>query len=227
MFFPRPQGKHESKSNHYRRNEISIIKKAPAIKTCEVHLEEPVNELLDNTSRFIVFNPVQVVNYVLERLLKIDPECPKRSHELKSAAHGRTATTERPFGRRHHPTHFLFEYLVASRSAAAIQLRGILRIPFHAGNLFFESLFRWARTGFLVFNHSRIIPLCIGPYTACSNPPSFLRLCVVVMRVIAEFKAHANLNHRDYARRLGLWARTASERKPTPRFGSKRERSRC
>ena len=36
---------------------MSIIKKAPAIKTREVHLEEPVNELLEDYARFIESSP--------------------------------------------------------------------------------------------------------------------------------------------------------------------------
>ena len=36
---------------------MSIIKKAPAIKTREVHLEEPVNELLEDYARFIESTP--------------------------------------------------------------------------------------------------------------------------------------------------------------------------
>ena len=45
---------------------MSIIKKAPAIKTREVRLEEPVNELLEDYARFIESSPDHVVNAALK-----------------------------------------------------------------------------------------------------------------------------------------------------------------
>ncbi len=48
---------------------MSIIKKAPAIKTREVHLEEPVNELLEDYARFIESTPDHVLNAALKKVL--------------------------------------------------------------------------------------------------------------------------------------------------------------
>ena len=53
---------------------MSIIKKAPAIKTREVRLEEPVNELLDDYARFIESSPDHVVNAALKKVLGRDHE---------------------------------------------------------------------------------------------------------------------------------------------------------
>jgi hypothetical protein len=47
---------------------MSIIKKAPAIMTREVKLEEPVNQLLEDYARFIESSPDHVVNSVLKKL---------------------------------------------------------------------------------------------------------------------------------------------------------------
>ena len=53
---------------------MSIIKKAPAIKTREVHLEEPVNELLEDYARFIESSPDHVLNAVLKKVLWRDQD---------------------------------------------------------------------------------------------------------------------------------------------------------
>ena len=53
---------------------MSIIKKAPAIKTREVRLEEPVNELLEDYARFIESSPDHVVNAVLKKVLWRDQD---------------------------------------------------------------------------------------------------------------------------------------------------------
>jgi len=42
---------------------MSIIKKAPAIKTREVRLEEPVNELLEDYARFIVSTSLKGIHF--------------------------------------------------------------------------------------------------------------------------------------------------------------------
>ena len=45
---------------------MPIVKKAPAILTREVHMEEPVSALLDDYAQFIESSPDHVVNSVLE-----------------------------------------------------------------------------------------------------------------------------------------------------------------
>lgn len=53
---------------------MSIIKKAPAIKTREVRLEEPVNELLEDYARFIESSPDHVLNAALKKVLWRDQD---------------------------------------------------------------------------------------------------------------------------------------------------------
>ena len=53
---------------------MSIIKKAPAIKTREVKLEEPVNELLEDYARFIESSPDHVLNAALKKVLWRDQD---------------------------------------------------------------------------------------------------------------------------------------------------------
>jgi hypothetical protein len=47
---------------------MPIVKKAPAVMTREVKLEEPVNELLEDYARFIESNADHVINAVLKKL---------------------------------------------------------------------------------------------------------------------------------------------------------------
>jgi hypothetical protein len=53
---------------------MPIIKKAPAIKTREVHLEEPVNDLLEDYARFIESTPDHVANAALKKVLWRDQD---------------------------------------------------------------------------------------------------------------------------------------------------------
>jgi hypothetical protein len=53
---------------------MSIIKKAPAIKTREVHLEEPINELLEDYARFIESSSDHVLNGALKKVLWRDQD---------------------------------------------------------------------------------------------------------------------------------------------------------
>ena len=53
---------------------MSIIKKAPAIMTREVKLEEPVNQLLEDYARFIGISAEDVLNIVLKKLIANDME---------------------------------------------------------------------------------------------------------------------------------------------------------
>ncbi len=46
---------------------MPIIKKAPAILTREVRMEEPVSALLDDYAQFIESSPDHVVNSVLKK----------------------------------------------------------------------------------------------------------------------------------------------------------------
>jgi len=53
---------------------MPIVKKAPAIMTREVKIEEPVNQLLEDYARFIESSPDHVVNAVLKKVLWRDQE---------------------------------------------------------------------------------------------------------------------------------------------------------
>jgi hypothetical protein len=53
---------------------MSIIKKAPAILSREVRMEEPVSALLDDYALFIESSPDHVVNSVLKKTLWRDQD---------------------------------------------------------------------------------------------------------------------------------------------------------
>jgi hypothetical protein len=72
---------------------MSIVKKAPAIVTREVRIEEPVSALLDDYAQFIESNADHVVNAVLKKTLWRDQDYRKwresrrtRPGETSSAA---------------------------------------------------------------------------------------------------------------------------------------------
>jgi hypothetical protein len=67
----RKSGRHRDQQ---RRNNMSIVKKAPGIMTREVRLEEPVNELLEDYARFIESNADHVINAVLKKVLWRDQD---------------------------------------------------------------------------------------------------------------------------------------------------------
>jgi hypothetical protein len=53
---------------------MPLIKKAPAIVTLEVKVEEPVKQLLEDYARFIECSPDHVVNSVIKKNLWRDQE---------------------------------------------------------------------------------------------------------------------------------------------------------
>ena len=71
---------------------MSIIKKAPAIKTREDHLEEPVNELLEDYARFIESSPDHVLNAVLKKVLWRDQDYRKWRDQRRNAQSGSEKT---------------------------------------------------------------------------------------------------------------------------------------
>ena len=64
---------------------MSIIKKAPTIKAREVHLEEPVNELLEDYARFIESSPDHVLNSALKKVLWRDQDYRKWREQRRSS----------------------------------------------------------------------------------------------------------------------------------------------
>lgn len=70
---------------------MPIVKKAPAILTREVRMEEPVSVLLDDYAQFIESSPDHVVNSVLKKTLWRDQDYRKwreqrRSHTAEAPA---------------------------------------------------------------------------------------------------------------------------------------------
>jgi hypothetical protein len=63
---------------------MSIIKKAPAIVTREVRIEEPVCALLDDYAQFIESNSDHVVNAVLKKTLWRDKDYRKWRESRRS-----------------------------------------------------------------------------------------------------------------------------------------------
>jgi hypothetical protein len=67
---------------------MPIIKKAPAILTREVHMEEPVSVLLDEYAQFIESSPDHVVNSVLKKTLWRDLDYRKWRELRKTRSEG-------------------------------------------------------------------------------------------------------------------------------------------
>jgi hypothetical protein len=79
---------------------MSIVKKAPAIITREIKLEEPVNELLENYAQFIESDTDHVINAVLKKILWRDQDYRKWRDARRSAqpGTGKSPSTEGPTG---------------------------------------------------------------------------------------------------------------------------------
>lgn len=67
---------------------MPIIKKAPAILTREVRMEEPVSALLDDYAQFIESSPDHVLNSVLKKTLWRDQDYRKWREGRKGRADG-------------------------------------------------------------------------------------------------------------------------------------------
>ena len=74
---------------------MSIIKKAPAIQTREVQLEEPVNELVEDYARFIESSPDHVINAALKKVLWRDQDYRKWRDQHRSGSDRPLATEGR------------------------------------------------------------------------------------------------------------------------------------
>jgi len=67
---------------------MSIIKKAAAIMTREVKLEEPVNQLLEDYARFIESSADHVINSALKKVLWRDQDYRKWREARRTAQPG-------------------------------------------------------------------------------------------------------------------------------------------
>lgn len=75
---------------------MPIIKKAPAILTREVRMEEPVSALLDDYAQFIESSPDHIVNSVLKKTLWRDQDYRKwRDQRRSRPGDGQAASAER------------------------------------------------------------------------------------------------------------------------------------
>jgi len=70
---------------------MPYIKKPPEVVSRTIKLEQPVNELLDDYSRFVECSPDHVTNFVLKKLLWRDPEYRKWRSE-RNATQAKTTT---------------------------------------------------------------------------------------------------------------------------------------
>jgi hypothetical protein len=71
---------------------MPIVKKAPAILTREVRMEEPVSVLLDDYAQFIESSPDHVVNSILKKTLWRDQDYRKWREQRRSRASEAPAT---------------------------------------------------------------------------------------------------------------------------------------
>jgi hypothetical protein len=76
-----------------RRTIMSFIKKAPAIVTLEVQVEEPVKQLLEDYARFIESSPDHVVNSVIKRNLWRDQDYRKWREQQRAQVTAAAKTT--------------------------------------------------------------------------------------------------------------------------------------
>jgi len=74
---------------------MSIVKKAPAILTREIKMEEPVSTLLDDYAQFIESSPDHVINAVLKKTLWRDQDYRKWREQRRSRTDALPNTTER------------------------------------------------------------------------------------------------------------------------------------
>lgn len=66
---------------------MPLIKKAPAIVTLEVKIEEPVKQLLEDYARFIESSPDHVVNLVIKKNLWRDQDYRKWREQNRTQGH--------------------------------------------------------------------------------------------------------------------------------------------
>jgi hypothetical protein len=74
-----------------RKTDMPLIKKAPAMVTLEVKIEEPVKQLLDDYARFIESTADHVVNTVIKKNLWHDQDYRKWREQHRAAQHQEAA----------------------------------------------------------------------------------------------------------------------------------------
>ena len=76
---------------------MPLIKKAPAIVTLEVKVEEPVKQLLEDYARFIESSPDHIVNSVIKKNLWRDQDYRRWREQHRATTPG--AANSAPSGR--------------------------------------------------------------------------------------------------------------------------------
>ncbi len=71
---------------------MPLIKKAPALVTLEVKIEEPVKVLLEEYARFIESTPDHVVNIVIKKNLWRDQDYRKWREQQRTKGQGTAAS---------------------------------------------------------------------------------------------------------------------------------------
>jgi hypothetical protein len=74
--------------NPERKNAMPLIKKAPALVSLEVKIEEPVKQLLEDYARFIDSTPDHVVNIVIKKNLWRDQDYRKWREQRRTSSQG-------------------------------------------------------------------------------------------------------------------------------------------
>jgi hypothetical protein len=95
-FFPRRSKKFGNIPE--RTKVMPLIKKAPAIVTLEVQVEEPVKQLLEDYARFIESSPDHVVNSVIKRNLWRDPDYRKWREQRRAQSPDSPTSVASPRG---------------------------------------------------------------------------------------------------------------------------------
>ena len=143
---------------------MPIVKKAPAIMTREVRLEEPVNELLEDYARFIESNADHVINAVLKKVLWRDQDYRKWREARRTAQSGTD---------RSQPTEARASDMMQKVLESRVFLSAILAMasgaflfythPFHDDQVFLRVIALRAPQAFLSFKYLYYLLLFTTP----------------------------------------------------------------
>src|ERR1700691_213942 len=146
---------------------MSIIKKAPAIRTREVHLEEPVNQLLEDYARFIESSPDHVINSALKKVLWRDQDYRKWREARHRTARLRQRTAGRSAGEGLMQRTLESRAFIAAVLAMAAGTFLVYAHPFHDEQIFLHVIAVRAPHAFLSFKYLYYTFLFTTPYIVC------------------------------------------------------------
>ena len=139
---------------------MPIVKKAPGIMTREVKLEEPVNQFLEDYSRFIESSADHVINAVLKKVLWRDPDYRKWRDDRRRLGDAPTKLNTQATSRERH-------------DAENLESRAFL-----------AASSRWPAGAFLFYTHPfprRANPSCMSLPSACSQAFSSFKYIYYVL----------------------------------------------